>query len=107
MGARRKWVVVAVLAVLAAAAASRSVLADTAPVAAGAGPGCGATVAVAHHPDGAVLDPRPAGAPVLCTAYTGFPGGESRIEVSNDGAVLFSPAPYERGVLSLGYGPDD
>jgi hypothetical protein len=99
----RLWVVLAGLASLLAAAGTRTVLAD-APTIAGCQPG---SAAVAHLPGGAVVQPQPSDAPVLCRAYTGFPGGESRIEVTNDGTVMFSPAPYDRGLLSLGYGPDD
>jgi hypothetical protein len=92
------------------------------------GPGCDPErPVIAHHDVGAgteqVMSHPPAvpsgnrssggpnaaargGRPILCTNYTGFPGGESRIEVGNDGTVFFSPAPYLRGVGSLGYGPD-
>jgi hypothetical protein len=62
--------------------------------------------ALAHHAGGALLAPQPGGAPVPCRSYTGFPGGESRIEVTEDNEVLFSPAPDLRGIASLGYGPE-
>ena len=68
-------------------------------------PVCDATPVVAHHPGGELV-PGATGAPTVCRSYTGFPGGESRIEVTNAGTVLFSPAPYLRGAASLGYGPD-
>ena len=68
-------------------------------------PVCDSTTVVAHLPGGVPV-PDATGAPQLCRSYTGYPGGESRIEVTNGGAVLFSPAPYLRGAASLGYGPD-
>jgi hypothetical protein len=105
---RRPWILVGALALLAGAAGVRGVVAQADAVDIGARPGCDPSrIAVAHGPGGAVLEPQPAGAPVVCTTYTGFPGGESRIQVTNDGTVIFSPAPYNRGLLSLGYGPDD
>ena len=61
--------------------------------------------ALAHDGEGNLLDVD--GGPAVCRSYTGFPGGESRIEVGNDGTVFFSPAPYLRGAASLGYGPED
>ena len=64
------------------------------------------TPAVAHRGDAAVLDPQPAGGPIPCRSYTGFAGGESRIEVNDHGTVFFSPAPFLAGVLSLGYLPE-
>jgi hypothetical protein len=72
------------------------------------GPGCHPeTPAIAHRGDAAVLDPQPAGGPIPCRMYTGYAGGESRIEVGPDGTVFFSPAPFLRGALSLGYTPDE
>jgi hypothetical protein len=71
------------------------------------GPGCRADAPAVAHRSGLPLASQPEGAPVPCAVYTGFPGGESRIEVANDGAVIFSPAPYLRGIAALGYGPDD
>jgi hypothetical protein len=65
------------------------------------------TPALAHHANGVVLNPQPTGGPMPCRSYTGFPGGESRIEVTNTGTVMFSPAPYLRGIGSVGYGPDE
>src|SRR2546427_11376186 len=55
-------------------------------------PGCHPeTPAIAHRADAAVLDPQPAGGPIPCRNYTGFAGGESRIEVNDHGTVFFSP----------------
>ena len=52
------------------------------------GPGCHPeTPAIAHRADAAVLDPQPAGGPIPCRNYTGFAGGESRIEVNDHGTV--------------------
>jgi hypothetical protein len=48
------------------------------------GPGCDPSrPAIAHYASGVVLDPQPANGPVPCGVYTGFPGGETRIETGS------------------------
>src|SRR6185503_12180160 len=85
-----------------------------APVLAAAtpGPGCDPTrPAVAHYAGGVVLDPQPANGPIACGVYTGFPGGETRIETGQCGALMYAPAAwmgdepqttfYSRGGLAI------
>ena len=57
------------------------------------GPGCDPSrPAVAHHAGGVALDPQPANGPIACGVYTGFPGGETRIETGQCGTLMYAPA---------------
>src|SRR5258706_6562325 len=57
------------------------------------GPGCDPSrPAVAHYAGGVVLDPQPANGPIACGVYTGFPGGETRIETGACGTLMYAPA---------------
>jgi hypothetical protein len=47
---------------------------------------------VAHYAGGVVLDPQPANGPIACGVYTGFPGGETRIETGQCGTLMYAPA---------------
>ena len=68
-------------------------------------PGCApARPAVAHYAGGAILHPQPSGGPIPCGVSTGFPGGETRIGVDNDGAAL-TMAVYPRGLAGLDVAP--
>jgi hypothetical protein len=89
-----------------------SVLLAPALAAATPGPGCDPSrPAVAHYAGGAVLDPQPANGPIACGVYTGFPGGETRIETGSCGTLMYAPAAwmgdepqttfYSRGGLAI------
>src|SRR4051794_30283019 len=56
-------------------------------------PGCDRSrPAVAHHAAQQVLSPQPTNGPVPCGVLTGWPAVENRIEVTNDGTVVYMPA---------------
>jgi hypothetical protein len=68
------------------------------------GPGCDPSrPAVAHHADGAVLEPQPLGRPIPCGVNTGYGGAENRIRVTPTGAVVYTPAVITPGLLGNGY----
>src|SRR4051794_25105939 len=56
-------------------------------------PGCDPShPAVAHHADQHVLNPQPTNGPVPCGVSTGWPTVENKVEVTNNGTVLYEPA---------------
>ena len=66
---------------------------------------------MAHYAGGVALDPQPANGPIACGVYTGFPGGETRIETGQCGTLMYAPAAwmgdepqttfYSRGGLAI------
>lgn len=90
MHERALGVLLAGLVALAGLAGIRSVSAKPPP---DVGPGCDADrPAVAHVAGGERLAKQPNGGPVVCGMYTGFAGGETRVQVTNTGAVIVTPA---------------
>src|SRR5258706_3852903 len=83
---RSNWLAWLAIGVAAPAAAAQAVT---------PGPGCDPSrPAVAHYAGGELLDPQPANAPIACGVYTGFPGGETRIETGACGTLMYAPAAY-------------
>jgi hypothetical protein len=99
----------ATLSVLTAARATAQTLWTDDPVPSWAQdlPGCrGAAVA---HQDGEILSPQPTDGPAACGMTTGVPAVENRIEVTDDGVLIYNPAlldggPYA-GTSGHVYGP--
>ncbi|MDQ1395170.1 MAG: hypothetical protein QOG64_429 [Acidimicrobiaceae bacterium] len=80
--------------------------ASPAPLAA-APPGCAtATPTVVHHAGGVPVDPAPDNRPEACAGITGFGGSETRISVTNTGAVIYEPAVTTPGPAGLGFLPE-
>src|SRR5438094_8584812 len=61
-----------------------------------------AWLAIAHHAGGRMLPSR-TGGPLVSCSRTGFGGSESRVAVTNDGAVIYEPAVLTPGLLGTGY----
>src|SRR4051812_31384610 len=56
-------------------------------------PGCDPSrPAVAHHADQHILAIQPTNGPVPCGVSTGYPAVENKVEVTNNGTVLYEPA---------------
>ena len=87
-------VVAAASAVALSVATAMQSKADTASYAwAGGLPGCHTSQpALAHFSPTGFVDPQPAGGPVPCGVSTGYPTNENRIEVTNNGTVIYMPA---------------
>jgi len=100
MGRKRLLAIAAALA--AASPAVTTAAKGTSPYAwAAALPGCHADhPAVAHHADQQVLVDQPQDGPVPCGMLTGWPTVENKIEVTNDGAVIYEPAVGGAPILS-------
>ena len=64
-------------------------------------PGCDASrPAIAHNADQRVLVDQPQNGPVPCGMLTGWPTVENKIEVTNQGAVIYEPAVGGAPILS-------
>jgi len=86
------WVVASVLALTLGVLTAVSASAGPYDWAAGL-PGCHpGQPAVAHYAGGVALVPQPTNGPVPCGVLTGAATVENRIEVTNDGTVIYMPA---------------
>lgn len=96
-----RWLALALVVALAAMTAP---IQARSPARAQAGPGCDPSrPAVAHHAGGRLLRPQPAGRPIPCGMTIGFNGAESRIAVTDTGAVIYAAAVITPGVLGTGF----
>jgi hypothetical protein len=68
-----------------------------------AGAGCQGLSAVAHHANQQVFRQHLGDRPSVCGRSTGWPAVENRIEVTNDGTVLYEPA-LQGGPVASGDG---
>lgn len=104
MRASRTTALVGALAV--ATALAVPALATQHPTTTSSGPGCRPNdPAVAHHAGGQLLVPQPTSRPVPCGVFTGFGGSETRIQVTNDGTVVYEPAVLTPGLAGTGFVP--
>src|SRR6185503_9957704 len=92
MGEDNRWVMASALALLLGVLTGAQASAGPFDWAAGL-PGCDPSrPAVAHSAGGVPLVPQPTNGPVPCGVLTGKATVENRIEITNDGTVIYMPA---------------